>query len=297
MKNEKQMKILVPIDFSEISDLALSEAVVLMKSLDAKLTIMHVLKSHILEFAVFPEVHTTELSLDDQEVVKENMKNEILEKAKLNYGIIPDVYIAIGNIAREIIDYTSRKKYDLIVMGTHGASGYKELFIGSNAQHVVAESEIPVLTINKKKNYTGFMNILIPIDNSTHSREKVNMALLIAESFNSQIHLVGLTDTKDELELDKFNIKLESIENVIEADGLTYDAEIVYGNNLAKTALHLAEEKHCDLIIINSGHESRMNNYLLNTFSHQIVNHANVSVLSIKHKESHFSIETPGYGI
>lgn len=297
MKKNGKFKILVPTDFSEIADIAVSEAIVLMKSLDGEIILMHVAERSVSDYAVFPEFQTAVLSEFDQRIADEKLEKEIIEKTTKKYGIVPYVVITSGNVASEIIEYSEKKKIDFIVMGTHGASGYKELFIGSNAQHVVAMSEIPVLTIHQEKNYTGFRNILIPIDNSVHSREKVNFAILIGNLFKSQIHLVGLFDSDNEQDLNKFKIKLESIENMLQEEGLSFKYEIVRGKNLSKIALDYAVKNNCDLIVINTGHESKLGGLLPAAFTHQIINHSNIPVLSIKHSESHYSIETPGYGI
>jgi nucleotide-binding universal stress UspA family protein len=182
-------------------------------------------------------------------------------------------------------------------MGTHGTSGFNELFLGSNAQRVVTLSDIPVLTMQSKLKHSGFKNILIPIDNSLHSREKVNMAILIADVYGAILHIIGLLDSDDIEVLNKINIKIESIKKIMSNDKLPYKTTIVHGKSLAKDAMKYAEENNCDLIVINTGHESKLTGIFLGAFAQQIVNHSKIPVLSIKHAEGYFSIETSGFGI
>jgi len=78
---------------------------------------------------------------------------------------------------------------------------------------------------------------------------------------------------------------------------LPYNTSVVYGENLAKKAIKYAAENKCDLIVINTGHESKMTGIFLGAFAQQIVNHSKIPVLSFKHTEGHFYIETPGFGI
>ncbi len=301
MKKSEIKNILVPVDFSETSEIALTEAVKLASLLKANLFLIHVVE-YLNEFngyfySVVPEIQTSiPLLLEFEKTVGKKMEEKKTEINK-KFGITPEVFITSGQVHSEIIRFSENKKIDLIVMGTHGVSGYKELFIGSNAQRVVTLSDIPVLTIQKEINKTGFKNILIPIDNALHSREKVNMALLIAELFGSTIHIIGLPDSEKELDLNKITIKLESVEKIINNDKLSYKTTIVHGKNLAKDALKYANENNCDLIVINTGHESKLTGIFLGAFAQQIVNHSKIPVLSIKHKEGYFSIETPGFGI
>ena len=89
----------------------------------------------------------------------------IQSKIKAKYGILTKVFVNSGRVDPEIIDFAKSMHIDLIIMGTHGTSGYREIFIGSNTQRVVTLSDIPVLTIQKGVKKTEFKNILIPIDN------------------------------------------------------------------------------------------------------------------------------------
>jgi len=301
MEKYKIENILVPVDFSDTSEIALTEAIKLAGLFKATVFLLHVVE-YLNEFngyfySVVPELQTSiPLLLEFEQTVEKRMQ-ETKERILKKYGVKVEVTVTSGQVHSEIISFSENKKIDLIVMGTHGVSGYKELFIGSNAQRVVTLSDVPVLTIQKEISETGFKNILIPIDNALHSREKVNMALLIAEVFGSTIHIIGLPDSEEELDVNKINIKLKSVEKIIGNDKLSYKTTIVHGKNLAKDALDYADKNNCDLIVINTGHESKLTGIFLGAFAQQLVNHSKIPVLSIKHKEGYFTIETPGFGI
>ena len=297
MKKTDIKKILVPVDFSETSDIALNEAITMARLLKADLFLIHVIEYSGYYFTVVPESQIFLPSFPELEKVVQKKLDKIQANIRKEFGIKAETYITNGEVHSEIITYSEKKKIDLIVMGTHGASGIAEVFIGSNAQRVVTLSEIPVLTIQKKKSKSGYKNILLPIDNSMHSREKLNIAMIIADTFGAKIHLVGLPDSKDKQELDKFKIKLESVEKIIEADKLSYVTSIVQGNSLAKSAMKYAAANKCDLIVVNTGHESKITGIFLGAFAQQIVNHSKIPVLSCKHTYNEYSIDTPGFGI
>jgi len=289
----KIKRILVPVDFTATSEKAVSKAIIISKVLRAEIFLLHVLDYNPYQFSVVPENQFMFPSITELEKAlakkMDAMRTSIRKKHKIN----PEINVTTGHIDSEIIRFSKKKNIDLIIMGTHGASGYKELFIGSNSQRVVTLSDIPVLTIQKKVHKPGFKHILIPIDNSLHSREKVNIAIHMAELFGAKLHILGLPNSNEKTTLNKFKIKIESVENAIKAHHLSYKTTYGKGNNLAATAMNYAEKSNCDLIIINTGHESQITGIFLGTFAQQIVNHARIPVLSVRHIADHFTVRAP----
>jgi len=289
--------ILIPVDFTDTSSIAVSEAIKLAIPLNADCFLLHVIEYHRYDYSMVSETQTMLIPLEDHFTAMEKKMRLLKESIESKHELKVNSLVTTGDIHSQIIGFTKLNKIDLIVMGTHGASGYRELFIGSNAQKVVTLSQVPVLTLQEGFNKLGFQNILIPIDNSTHSREKVDLAILMAKIYNSKIHILGLPDSEEEIELNKFKIKLKSVEEIISDDSLAFETRIIHVENIAKSALDFASEKNCDLIVINTGHESKITGIFLGVFAQQIVNHSKIPVLSFKHSQDHFSIETPGFGI
>ncbi len=297
MKKTEIKNILVTVDFSGISEIAMCEAMTLSRLLKVNVFLLHVVEYTGYYSSMGPDIEKNLPSLPDvTNVVQKKMEN-IRAEIKKKFEVNTTIHLATGQVHAEIIDFSKRNSIDLIIMGTHGTSGYKEFFIGSNAQRVVTLSDIPVLTIQKKTAKSGFKNILIPIDNSLHSREKVNMAILVAVVSSAKIHLIGLSAPKDQQELKEINIKLRSVEQVVHSHSLEYITSIINGENLSEAALKYASENNCDLIVINTGHESNITGIFLGALAQQIVNHSRIPVLSCKHSEGYSSIDTPGFGI
>ena len=297
MKKDEIKNILVPVDFTETSEIAVDEAVGLALELNAVLHLIHIVDNSESVSFVDRELELALSSLYDVEKEAGVKLSGIAEEIDFKYGIKPVFETSIGLIHTEILQYVEEHNINLIVMGTHGASGYKEYIIGSNAQRIVSHAKIPVLTLQQGKTITGFKNILIPIDNSLHSREKVNLALIVADLFDAKIHILGLLDSKEKTELNKFKTKLKAIEIVIAADELPYSTTIVDGDSLAEEAMAYAAEHRCDLIVINTGHESKIGSAFLGAFAQHIVNHSKIPVLSLNHHSDHYMISTPGFGI
>jgi nucleotide-binding universal stress UspA family protein len=293
MKNEIK-KILVPVDFTGITGDAIEAAASFAQSAKCEIMLMHVIEFN--GYNMIPEIHSMLPPLNEIEAAVTNRMGELRDRVSEKWNLRPGIFITAGNVYSEILAFAKKAHIDLILMGAHGVSGYKEFFIGSNTQRVTSLSDVPVLSIQGRMPQK-FNNILVPIDNSLYSREKLNEAIVIARIFSSTIHILGLPDSNEKAELDKFKVKLASVEDMVTAAGLSFKTAVVNEGTLANEALAYAGENQCDLIVINTGHESRVTGISPGAFAHEIVNHSKIPVLSIKHAEGNYEIEAPGYGV
>lgn len=300
--NHDIKKILIPVDFSQTSEVAVLEAILIAELFRAEVSLINVVEEKyyfpappdMVMWATPDTVWTPPTSEDIENLVKKKM-SEVEENLRKRSTLKVNHVIRKGNMAKEVTEYAEQHHFDLIIMGTHGSSGYQELFLGSNAQRVVTTSKVPVLTL--RKNGPSFENILMPIDNSVHSREKVNIAMQIASVYKSKVHIIGLPGSDSPDELSKFRLKLESVEDIVKSEHLPYQTTLIKNGNLADATLKYAKENKCDLIVVNTGHESKMTGIFLGAFAQQIVNHSPVPVLSVRPHHDQADISAPGYGI
>ena len=139
-------KIIVPIDFSEHSEYALETAASIAKKHNSELIVLHMLE-------LSNAVYTASRSSIGEEAVfylklAEQKMSKFLDRPFLE-GLEITPVIKHFKVFKEINEIVDEQQIDLIVMGSHGASGVKEVIIGSNAEKVVRHSTIPVLIVNK----------------------------------------------------------------------------------------------------------------------------------------------------
>jgi nucleotide-binding universal stress UspA family protein len=139
-------KILVPVDFSEHSDLALQTAVALSRSQGAALAIVYVNEPLMVPvpegYVLFSEAQLEQMSAEYQRVLTK--QKQIAEAA----GTIQvEVQLLHGFADREICSFAEQGAFDLIVMGTHGRRGLSHALLGSVAERVVRMAPCPVLTV------------------------------------------------------------------------------------------------------------------------------------------------------
>ncbi len=282
--NFKITHILTPVDFSETSIQALDHAVFMSKIFNSKLSLVHVVE------AIKYADELGGLIVIDQEVsgIIEAKLDELASSVHQNHGIIkPETIIKHGNISDAIVETAEECNADIIIMGTHGTSGWEEFFMGSNAYKVVTEAACPVLTVQKHAAKNGFRNIVLPIDNSISSRQKVQHAVEFAEHYGSIIHVVGLI-TLDEPEVNqKFDVMMNQVNEYLRKHDIPFENKILTGKNVAKMAMKYANEINADLIMIMTEQEESATDFIIGPYAQQVVNHSHIPVLSITPQETY----------
>jgi nucleotide-binding universal stress UspA family protein len=284
--------ILTPTDFSETALLAIEHSAFMARLSKATLHLLHVIK--ISEFT-YTINNPAALGNDIQDIENFSLQklNEIAEQLKVKYAININTSISKGNPAEEIEVAVNNYKIDLVIMGTHGASGFNEYFIGSNAHKTIKRCHCPVITVQVDSKKLGFHDIVLPVENTYHSLEKVNKTVDLAKLYAAKIHLLGVQHNQEETAIKQFDLMLENVEKVIKHAGLSYNKTIVNGDNLAEQTLKFAEKAGADLIVVLTDHESELNDSILGALAKQMVNHSKIPVMSIKPKEGIYSAYRP----
>lgn len=281
MKAFNIQKILIPVDFSETSMIAIEHAGFAAQVLKADLVLLHVVEKHWEKFSIVAPEMRVDAPSDFTNAIEKRLE-ETAAAIRSKYGVKSTCITADGNIFNEIVSVSKEHKVDLVVMGTHGTSGVVEFFVGSNTYKVVTESVCPVLSVRAHATKVGFREIVLPIDDSAHSRQKVNHAVVIAKQFNSRINILGLPDTDDEGEMKKFEFKLDQIEEYLKKHDISFTRKSVNGGNQAKHTYEYAKSINADLIVIMTDQDETLTGRLLGTYAQQIVNHSKIPVMSIQ---------------
>jgi nucleotide-binding universal stress UspA family protein len=281
MKTFNPQKILIPIDFSETSMIAIEHGAYTAQLFKAELILLHVIEKHWEKFSVVAPELRVDAPTDLINSIEKRLE-EIAAVTLAKYGVKSTSITSDGNIFSEIISISKEHNVDLIVMGTHGASGVVEFFTGSNTYKVVSESQCPVISVRAHAKNIGFKNIVLPIDDSAHSRQKVNHAIVMAKHAGAVIHVLGLADSTDESELKKFEMKLDTIEEYMDKCGVISTRKVINGGNQAKVTYDYAKLQNADLIVIMTDQDENITGRLLGTFAQQVVNHSKIPVMSIQ---------------
>jgi nucleotide-binding universal stress UspA family protein len=280
MKTFHPKKILIPIDFSETSMIAIEHGAYIAQLFKAEIIFLHVVEKHWEKFSVVAPELRVEAPTDLINSIEKRLE-EVGVNTLSKYGVKSTSITSDGNIFSEIIAISKENNVDLIVMGTHGTSGVVEFFAGSNTYKVVTEAECPVVSVRAQAKHAGYKNIILPIDDSAHSRQKVNHAIVMAKHSGAVIHILGLADTDDQSELKRFELKLDTIEEYMDKCGVISTRKSINGGNQAKVTYDYAKQQNADLIVIMTDQDENITGRLLGTYAQQIVNHSKIPVMSI----------------
>lgn len=186
------LHILVPTDFSELSKVAIRYALGMAKKLDGKVTLVHVIDTA--EHASSMRLRFSSLLQELDRIAAEDFDHLVNElKAENKTGNPLKHFIEHGSLFVETVsNFAKRHRANLIVMGTHGASGLKKVFMGSNATSMLAASSKPVLVIPPKAKFKAVKSVVYATDAQNISQE-LKALLKILGKEKPVVHIIHVS--------------------------------------------------------------------------------------------------------
>lgn len=281
--NSDQIKhLLVPLDFSEASLNALESAVHIAKRQDLNITLIHVIPYGSLIQSGYESIPVAPIVLENvKKSVKEKLilvAEDILKKYQLGVNTI----ISTGAVAIEITRVASQMQAEMIVMGTHGASGLREFFLGTNAYDVIKLATCPVLTIPPNQKWTGFSRILFPIRDVPNALDKYLYLRKIIRKNESKLIVLGIVKSPAATSIQAIQHSINYLDLELKKDGVKAILKIGTSSKPAEQVLRFAKQEAIDLIAITADFDYKVADFFIGPFTQQIVNHANVPVVSIR---------------
>lgn len=274
--------IVVGIDFSDCSINALEHAITIAQRAKSGITMVWVNHLDYSKeiFAVEPKQLISE--------VEERFATLINDYSERLKGQPIDYVIRKGKVYKEVCSVANDLEAFMIVVGTHGSSGFEEFWIGSNSNRVVSSSKIPVLTIRGGVDIgKDLKRIVMPFDSTKETRQKLPMTALLARYFYSEVHILGLfSSTLDDV---RYHIRnyVAQAEDYFKENKVRYKVVYLDADNITETTINYAKKIDANLISIMTEQETELSNLWLGPFAAQMVNHSPIPVLSI-HPDKYF---------
>lgn len=180
------MKILIPIDFSKRSKVAVNYAARMAMELEAELILLNVVFLNAPPLASMSFKSIEDVLKGHAEIDCVQLISELKEQHKGSWSITHK--IIMGNPVEDIVEnYAIHNGIDLIIMGTKGATRFEKYVIGNNAAGVISNSSIPVITVPEHARFNGLKHIVYATDMWDLNIEAKALVPL-AQLFNSTIH-------------------------------------------------------------------------------------------------------------
>jgi nucleotide-binding universal stress UspA family protein len=274
-------KILIPVDFSPESSNALETAIAICTRQLATLTLIHVIEN---SFVLFPPEAGGAAGVVLPKMLKDanDNLNNLAKTLRKKHDLVVNHVVQTGNPADEICSWATHKEIDLIVMGTHGASGLKEFFLGSNAYSVVRNSSCPVMTIPGTNRWLDFRKILFPIRLIPHALDKYDVVRPIIRKNGSSLLIAGIVKKDDATGFIEMKTMVDNARAEIAGDDVICSSEVHYCEDVSQEVLEIANKEKPDLVVITANLGESLRDFFLGNYAQGIVNHAHFPVLSIR---------------
>ena len=196
-------RILCAVDFSDFSRDALQHGLVLADWYSAQLTIFHVYQADRPLIGLPGEAFVPPVDADKVAHHVQRFCAPVLESSKQTAEIV----VREGNAAREITREAEQLPADLLILGTHGRSGFERLFLGSVTEKVLRSTRVPVLTIPPPVRQPGspvYKTILCPLDFSDASIRALEYALSLAQEADARLILLHVIEDVGPADIETF---------------------------------------------------------------------------------------------
>lgn len=281
MNSNFQSKILVPVGFSEQSLLALHQAIVFGKAMNAKIYLLSVIEDSGLLSRIFGDDSETDAKI--RAALEEKLQQLAIETQN-NSGLEVEYLIAKGTVYEEIAKTTELIDADLVVMGTNGKpSNFKKKFVGSNAYRTVTAVKPPVLVVKGVNNPESVKKIIFPVYVDVKSREKTPTVIHYARLLNSKVVLIGFFVGSEEKS--KLLAILKQLDQAFTEAGIDHEIhfkEVASESKKIDELFEFTYNNNGDIIAITEeGEEPDLATRLLGTDVQEVLYYSEIPVLAI----------------
>lgn len=298
-------RILCPVDFSDHSRRALDHALAIARWYESTVTVLHVFSPAPVVAAgpgavVLEPIVVT--PLDRDQLLADVKAFAETESAR---GITIDAVVRVGNTAGEVLEHAAGIKADLLVIGTHGRSGFDRLLLGSVAEKVLRKASCPVMIVPRRvpdpvsAGPVLYRRILCPVDFSDSSLHALTYAISLAQEADGQLTVLHVVAPEFEsapdieyeagMAIGDFLKQRESAmqrrlqEVVAGAPEFCHVESLMTRGKPWREVLRVAEEQQSDLIVMGVQGRGAAGLLFFGSTTQHVVRHASSPVLTLRH--------------
>lgn len=284
-------RILCPVDFSELSDLALKYAAAGAQAFSASVVVFHAQRFELPPY--FTPAQVSELTRQHraEEVrAKEFLRLHVRKVLGEQANAFPLKFdLADAHPVDAVLEAAKRHRAELIIMGTHGRGGAKRLWLGSVAENVVRQADVPVFVVRQKQhefidpagpqNMPRLRTILCPVNLSHAARLGLEHAATLAQQFSARLKTICILDPGDARGLAEAR---QELSDWLGQNSTHCETEVIAGKGSAgERIVSLAAETNADLIVLGAQHPSPSHRWLWGHTTEFVLRRAPVPVLVV----------------
>lgn len=265
--------ILFPCDFSSFATKAWTTVENVAYAYNAEVVLLYVVEPHTVDFIE-----------EEETLAARKYVNEQLEKWDNIRNIPMQVVIKVGKVYKKVSETALELDPVMIIMGTHGASGFEEYFIGSNASKTIRTSPCPVITVKDGTNADGINKVLLPLDFTLDAQIKLHKTIEVVKKLNATLYLITVENPNNDAKMEgALKHQLDNFAKYAESAGVLQVESVLLVQNeksVQENIIEYAQEMNIDLICIMPEKVSYLKMYLLGADEEHFVNHSPIPVLT-----------------
>ncbi len=280
------MNILFPTDYSDNACNAFQFACYLAEKFNANIEILHVYPMLVIDNNLTMNGLSNQLEQLKQsqmERVKKFVEDFKVHASKLPIDKINIRYqVLSGDTVVEICNYSNQNQFDLIVMGTKGATNSEDLKMGTVTSNIIAKSKVPVLAIPAEAVYQDIQKIALAEDFEKADTEPIELIKQIAKLFNAYLSVLHISEVKDNInQVRTQNYYKIKHQNVRDLANVSFD--VVNGRDKVLALDQFIEDENVDLLaMVSRNPKTAQTESLLG----QMVLHADIPILAFPNQEA-----------
>jgi nucleotide-binding universal stress UspA family protein len=275
-------KILVPCDFSDQAVQAFKFAIELAEQSKGEIILLNVIEVPVMhETVIMPTLYFEEAYFKDMRAASQKKFEKMKEKWDKE-GVTVSTFVEFGPTTVTIRDFIKKKKIDLIVMGTHGATGFREFLIGSNTEKIVRTSDVPVIVLKKSVKVSSIKNIVLP-NNLVEEQEDLTMHVKELQNFfKATLHIVYI-NTPAEFNRDSITKKrLSDFAKRYMIKNFTLN--IFNDIDQEEGVRNFTREIKGDMVLMGTHGRRGLNHFMTGSIAEDIANHIECPIWTMKIK-------------
>jgi nucleotide-binding universal stress UspA family protein len=261
------LKILIPTDFSQQADFAWLMAKKLGEKIPVAISFLHVLNPGQ---GVITDTEGRPVEDGELDPVffreMEKIAHEKLQALRKSTGA--EVHLKIGKVTDGLVEFAEANNFHLVVMGTKGASGWKEMLSGTETQRIVRHSKVPVLSMMCDRSDLQIRNILLVHDYEKEKTGEFHLLKAIAEAWGAKVHLLYIAKSGKH---DEVKSKME--EFAVQQGIKNFETHIHDDASVEKGVVHFNQMHDMDLICIGTHGHSGFAHLFRESIAESMVNH------------------------
>ncbi len=268
MNSQERDTILVPTDFTDVSEFAIDHAVEIAKIFNHKICMLHVASKR-------------SIGAERVLILEENLENQA-DAISRRTGLTVFSLVEDGSIFTTISDVADRLMAEFIVMGIHGKKGVQHL-VGSYAYKVVCSVTIPVLVVKHMHHHVGYKNIVLPVDFAKKREHKVMQAVNFARYFGATVRVFGFLSSRNKAKIIKKEALLKGVTDIFKKHDIEVTTQLLVnpGIDWAEALMNYAEEIDAELIMMVADKAGRMPEFFYSNATERIIDKADVPILTV----------------